>query len=194
MKLSSAASSTRAGSGQSIDQAGMRSDRHPLDLTMTPMCSGSSNLLVGIRNLVKVEVPSRMCQPIGMGPIKFTVGSRAASTVNGYGLSQEFTTRYTSEQSGLVERFFRSVKGGADQAAPMRAVGPSHNGYWPLDHVGYFVSGGSYFIRLFSYLVGVLGTSSPWCSGRLGRLLRPWFRSAERRNHGVWHVRGNGVA
>ncbi|WP_277950326.1 integrase core domain-containing protein [Halomonas sp. YLGW01] len=27
-----------------------------------------------------------------------------------YGLSQEFTTPYTPEQSGLVERFFRCLK------------------------------------------------------------------------------------
>ncbi|WP_069384380.1 integrase core domain-containing protein [Halomonas caseinilytica] len=32
------------------------------------------------------------------------------STVKAYGLIQKFTTPYTPEQSGLVERFFRSLK------------------------------------------------------------------------------------
>ena len=31
-------------------------------------------------------------------------------TVNAYGFTQEFTTPYTPEQNGLVERFFRSLK------------------------------------------------------------------------------------
>ncbi|WP_275401762.1 integrase core domain-containing protein [Salinicola corii] len=31
-------------------------------------------------------------------------------TVKAYGLTQEFTTPYTPEQDGLVERFFRSLK------------------------------------------------------------------------------------
>ena len=32
------------------------------------------------------------------------------ATVKAYGLTQEFTTPYTPEQNGLVERFFRSLK------------------------------------------------------------------------------------
>lgn len=34
------------------------------------------------------------------------------NTVKAYGLAQEFTTPYTSEQNGLVEYFFRSPKEG----------------------------------------------------------------------------------
>lgn len=54
----------------------------------------------------------RITQPLALRSDNGLVFSSRhyTATVKAYGLTQEFTTPYTPEQNGLVERFFRSLK------------------------------------------------------------------------------------
>ncbi|MDR5860703.1 integrase core domain-containing protein [Halomonas eurihalina] len=55
----------------------------------------------------------RVQQPLALrsdNGLVFSSRHYNTGTVKAYGLTQEFTTPYTPEQNGLVERFFRSLK------------------------------------------------------------------------------------
>ncbi|WP_042805956.1 integrase core domain-containing protein, partial [Thioalkalivibrio sp. ALE19] len=60
----------------------------------------------------RLGVLQRVAQPLALRSDNGLVFSsrRFTATVKAYGLNQEFTTPYTPEQNGLIERFFRSLK------------------------------------------------------------------------------------
>ena len=60
----------------------------------------------------RLGVLQRVTQPLALRSDNGLVFSSRhyTGTVKAYGLTQEFTTPYTPEQNGLIERFFRSLK------------------------------------------------------------------------------------
>lgn len=60
----------------------------------------------------RLGVLQRVARPLALRSDNGLVFSSRhyTATVRAYGLKQEFTTLYTPEQNGLMERFFRSLK------------------------------------------------------------------------------------
>jgi putative transposase len=77
------------------------------------------------------------------------------ATVRAYGITQEFTTPYTPEQNGLVERFIRSLK--------EECIWQQRSSPWPMPK-GPSASG--------SATTTPSGPTRPWATGLQPRLVR----------------------